>query len=389
MSIRLRLFTRTDRRLTLFCLPGLLVCLISATVSWARDDTADAEAKAPADMKSYTEQFKAGDRSVEFEMVPIAGGQTMLGSPEDEQDREEDEGPQVEVAIEPFWMAKFEVTWDMYDQFINEYNLHFSQSSGFVKTTDPILDAISFPTPLYEPGFTFELGHEPREPAVTMTYFAARQFTKWISLKTGRVYRLPTEAEWEYACRAGSETAYSFGDDATDLEDYAWYYDNADDKYQDVGQKKPNAWGLYDMHGNVAEWVLGRYDPKHYGQLASSEPVAAADAVSWPEDFYPGIVRGGSWDDDAADLRSAARLASDADWSRQDPQIPNSIWWHTDSRFAGFRVIRPLEQPSREALKKYWEPSHEMVRAILDIGDRQIRVKMPEAKPITGWTSNP
>jgi formylglycine-generating enzyme required for sulfatase activity len=221
-----------------------------------------------------------------------------------------------------------------------------------------------------------------------MTNFAARQFTKWLSLKTGHIYRLPSEAEWEYACRAGTDSAYSFGDDVDDLDDYGWYYDNADDKYQEVGQKEPNPWGLYDMHGNVAEWVLDKYDPEHYGKLASRAPVSAADAVAWPDDFYPNVVRGGSWDDDPDGLRSAARMGSDPEWSQQDPQIPNSIWWHTDSRFVGFRFVRPLGQPSKGELTKYWEPVQEMTRDILDLGDRQIRIKLPDAKPLPGWTAS-
>jgi formylglycine-generating enzyme required for sulfatase activity len=337
-------------------------------------------------MKPYTEQFQVGDRTVKFEMLPIPAGKLVLGSPADEADRKDDEGPQVEILIEPFWMEKYEVTWDMYDQFINEYNLHFSQASAFIKTTDPTLDAISFPTPLYEPGFTYELGHEPKEPAVTMTYFAAQQFTKWVSLKTGRFYRLPTEAEWEYACRAGSTSAYSFGDDPADLEKYGWYYDNSDDKYQEVGLKEPNPWGLHDMHGNVAEWVVDKYDPERYSQLAGGAPVAVADAVLWPDDFYPGVVRGGSWYDDPEDLRSAARLASEPDWSKQDPQIPNSIWWHTDSRFVGMRMVRPLKQPTPDEAKKFWEPQQEFLRDVLDLADRQVRVKLPGAKPVPGIT---
>jgi formylglycine-generating enzyme required for sulfatase activity len=367
---------------------ALLVCLATAIPSGAQDDNPAASATTPEEMNPYTEQFQAGDRTPKFDMVPIPGGTFLLGSPDDEADRKDDEGPQVEISIEPFWMGKYEVTWELYDQFVNEYNLHFSQASAFIKTTDPTLDAISFPTPLYEPGFTYELGHEPQEPAVTMTYFAARQFTKWISLKTGRFYRLPTEAEWEYACRAGSTGPYYFGDDLDDLEDYAWYYDNAEDKYQEVGQKKPNAWGLYDMHGNVSEWVLDQYDPEQYGRLASGAPVPAAKAVLWPDDFYPGVVRGGSWYDDPEDLRSACRLPSDAEWSRQDPQIPNSIWWHTDSRFVGMRVVRPLKIPQKQDVVKYWEPRQELLRDVMDLADRQVRVKIPDAKLIPGVTAD-
>jgi len=337
-------------------------------------------------IKPYTEEFRCGDKTVRFEMAPIPGGRFQMGSPAAEEDRSDDEGPQVDVIIEPFWMAKYEVTWEQYDRFMNAYNVYFKEAAKFIKTTDSDIDAISFPTPLYEPGFTFELGHEPNEPAVTITRFAARQFTKWLSLKTGRVYRLPTEAEWEYACRAGTTTPYHFGDDTSKLGEYAWFYDNADEKYQPVGQKKPNPWGLYDMHGNVSEWVLDGYDEEHYAGLASKSPVRAREAVSWPTDVYPCVVRGGSWDDDPQDLRSAKRFASDSEWSLQDPQIPNSIWWHTESRHVGFRVVRPLTPPTAKQLKKYWEPEIELICDVMDIGDKQMRTKLKDAKPIPGLT---
>lgn len=367
------------RQTWIYCIAGLACGTLSIGLQGAEGD-----ASSPEQMKPYAESVILGSETLNFEMVPIPGGRFSMGSPEDEDGREEDEGPQVDVVVQPFWMAKYEVTWDLYDKFIEAYNAHFKATSIFLKTTDPDVDAISFPTPLYEPGFTFELGHEPREPAVTMTHLAARQFTKWIAMKTGRVYRLPTEAEWEYACRAGTKTAFSFGDDEDALEDHAWYYDNADDKYQEVGLKKPNPWGLYDMHGNVAEWTLDKYDAEHYKKLAAKSPVQADDAVNWPDDQYPMVARGGSWDDDPEGTRSACRLASDVDWSQQDPQIPNSIWWHTDSRHVGFRMVRPLKTPTAEQMKKYWEPGAEMDIDVLDIGDRQIRIKMPDGKPIPG-----
>ena len=149
-----------------------------------------------------------------FAMVPIPGGTFLLGSPTDEPDREDDEGPQLRVQVEPFWMGKYEVTWSEYKQFMALYDL-FKDAERQKKrmvTKDNQLDAVTAPTPLYDPTFTFALGEEPRQPAVSMTEYAARQYTKFLSLGTGDFYRLPTEAEWEYACRGGTTTAYAFGD---------------------------------------------------------------------------------------------------------------------------------------------------------------------------------
>jgi formylglycine-generating enzyme required for sulfatase activity len=188
-------------------------------------------------------------------------------------------------------------------------------------------------------------------PAICMTQHAARTFCKWLSAKTGRYYRLPTEAEWEYACRAGTTTAYSFGDDVEKLDEYAWYFDNSGAQYQKVGQKKPNPWGLHDMHGNVAEWVLDQY--REDGYVGRSGLVKNPLVV--PETLYPRVVRGGSWDDDPDRLRSAARVASESTWKDQDPQIPRSIWYHTDAIGVGFRVVRPLVEPSDEEKASKWE----------------------------------
>ena len=106
-----------------------------------------------------------------------------------------------------------------------------------------------------------------KQPAISMTHHAAMEYCRWLSAKTGKTYRLPTEAEWEYACRAGTKTAYSFGDDPTKLGEYAWYADNSDGTPQIGGKKKPNPWGLYDMHGNVAEWCVDQYDKDFYSTL--------------------------------------------------------------------------------------------------------------------------
>jgi formylglycine-generating enzyme required for sulfatase activity len=198
---------------------------------------------------------------------------------------------------------------------------------------------------------TFAMGKRGY-PAICMTQHSARTFCKWLSAKTGRYYRLPTEAEWEYACRAGTSTAYHFGDDPSQLEEYAWYYDNSDEKYHRVGQKEPNPWGLHDMHGNVSEWVLDQYIPDFYSQHAGE---VVKDPLAIPTKLYPRVVRGGSWDSDPEALRSAARQGSDESWSQQDPQSPKSIWYHTDALGVGFRIVRPLVEPSEEEKAAKWE----------------------------------
>jgi formylglycine-generating enzyme required for sulfatase activity len=187
-------------------------------------------------------------------------------------------------------------------------------------------------------------------PAINMTQYAALGYCKWLTSKTGQFHRLPTEAEWEYACRAGTNTAYSFGDDPSLLDEHAWFYENSNGTYQKVGNKKPNPWGLHDMHGNVAEWTLDQYLPDYY----AFEGRSTENPWAVPTTLYPRVVRGGSWDDDPEELRSAARRGSIAKWKQRDPQIPKSNWWQTDAPFLGFRLVRPLKQPTKEEIEQYF-----------------------------------
>ncbi|MGI8967183.1 MAG: formylglycine-generating enzyme family protein, partial [Limisphaerales bacterium] len=175
-----------------------------------------------------------------------------------------------------------------------------------------------------------------------------------------------TEAEWEYACRAGTTTAYSFGEDAKMLGDYAWFGGNSakketnsdgaitdgDLKYHQVGLKKPNPWGLYDMHGNAVEWTLDQYQTNFYQQF---KDVVADNPWNKATQPYPHVTRGGSWDDkNPQNFRSAARRPSSKAWKVTDPNLPKSKWFHTDAQFLGFRIIRPLKIPPPEELIKYW-----------------------------------
>lgn len=285
--------------------------------------------------------------NVRIDMVPIPGGTFLMGSPEHEPDREPDEGPQRRVQIEPFWMSKTEITWDAYDIWNENEDINRRKILGVKPSkADELADAVTRPTPPYT-DMSFKMGRGKR-PAICMTQHAARKYCEWLSAKTGRYYRLPTEAEWEYACRAGSKTAYSFGDDPAELDDYAWFSENSDDKYHPVAKKKPNKWGLYDMHGNVSEWVLDQY-AEAYSKDELKNPLVI------PKTLYPRVVRGGGWDDSADWLRSAKRIASDEGWKDQDPQLPKSIWYHTDALSVGFRVVRPLRVPSPQERARKWD----------------------------------
>jgi formylglycine-generating enzyme required for sulfatase activity len=308
------------------------------------------------------------------EMQPIPGGKFKLGSPDGEPGRKPDEGPQVEIEIEPFWMATHEVTWEQYKPYM-ALNDIFKKLIGakLMKIGDDQQHLIiTAPSNLYDPTFTFKLGSQPKLPAVTMSQYAAKQHTKWLSGLSGQFYRLPTEAEWEYACRAGTTTAYSFGDEASQLGDYGWFYDNGGETLHLVGQKKPNPWGLFDMHGNVGEWVLDEYTKDGYAgpaAKAGGKTLACSEAVNWPKKLFPRVVRGGSWDEDAAACRSAARRKSDDDdWREEDPNFPQSPWWFTSqpALSVGFRPIRPLREPAAGERGKWWDADLEQLQLDVD-----------------------
>ncbi len=310
---------------------------------------ANADATAAAEMKPYTEVI--GNTDVTFDMVPIPGGTFMMGSADNAPGHKSDEGPQHEVQISPFWMGKCEVTWNQYEIWTFSLDIQRRQVNNLeASDLDKNADAVTRPTKPYT-DMTFGMGKDGF-PAICMTQLAAKTYCKWLSQKTGRYYRLPTEAEWEYACRAGTKTAYSFGDDPAQLGEYAWYFENSNDAYHKVGLKKPNPWGLYDMHGNVAEWTLDQYVPDGYKTFAGQ---TVKNPLVIPKTLYPQVARGGSWSDDPELLRSANRVGSHKDWKQQDPQIPQSIWYFTDALFLGFRVVRPLEVPSEAEKARIWE----------------------------------
>jgi formylglycine-generating enzyme required for sulfatase activity len=276
-----------------------------------------------------------------------------MGTPESEENRSPNEGPQVRVKLDPFWMQTTEVTWDMFTPFMYpDEERKFRDSLPTDQVFDSASDAVARPSKPYTE-MSFGMGKDGF-PAIAMTHFSANKFCQWLSAKTGHYYRLPTEAEWEYACRAGTTTPYSFGSDEEKLDIYAWYEQNSDFVYQKVGTKLPNAWGLYDMHGNVMEWCLDGFVPD-YSALAP----AATNPWNRPTKPYPHVARGGSFDDPAVWLRSGARRPSDRTWKMTDPQLPKSTFWLSDNKMIGFRVVRPLTVPEAEELARRWNPGTE------------------------------
>ena len=301
------------------------------------------------EFKDYIETIPG--TPVTLSMKAIPGGSFKMGSPEKEPLRGEDESPVRNVTVSPFFMAEVEVTWDQYWAFYGN-----TMSEGrtppetvYANNSNPDVDAISGPTPPF--GFPDQGWGSGNRPAITMTHYAAETFCQWLSKKTGKKYRLPTEAEWEYAARGGTSTPYFFEGDPKDYSDigfwrkffdadtdiiseYVIYNKNSKNKTQEPSAVKANPFGLKNMLGNVMEYCADKYSPDAYkkGGASVKDPIIK-EGTEW-------VVRGGNYTSDASKLRSASRDYTKHDaWLKTDPQQPKSIWWYSDIRGIGFRVV--------------------------------------------------
>jgi formylglycine-generating enzyme required for sulfatase activity len=297
----------------------------------------------------FTEQIPG--TAVSFKMIALQGGSFRMGSPEKESFRQSDESPIREVTLSPFFMAEIETSWEQYWAFYAN-----TMSEGrtppetiYANNSRPDVDAISGPTPPF--GFPDQGWGSGKRPAITMTHYAAETFCQWLSKKTGKKYRLPTEAEWEYAARAGTETPYFFAGDPAKFSDqgfwrkffdastdsissYVIYAKNSKNKTQEPSMVKANPWGLKNMLGNVMEYCADKYDPQAYakGEQNRHNPLCT-EGEEW-------VVRGGNYASDASALRAATRDHTHHEaWLKTDPQQPKSIWWYSDIRGIGFRVV--------------------------------------------------
>lgn len=340
-----------------------------------------ASAVADKPLEPYTETIPGTD--VSFEMVPVPAGVVRLPvGPEG------DDSQVVEVELPAFWIGKCEVTWAEYRRYM-ALDTAFSELQqlatlrsepeaaavldeaaelgsviGGERTADAAaieIDAVTAPTPLYDPSTTYESGKDPQLPAVTMTPFAARQYTKWLSALTGRSYRLPSEAEWLYAAAAGEAEP--------DLDEAAWYTDNSDYVAQPVGGKVANPFGLHDVLGNAAELVLDGARPEGRPELAGKR-VDWIEAIAWPRDGDPQIAKGGWYDAEAEEVNFQARMPTeDADWKSSDPNLPMSPWWYADypATGVGFRVVRTAEPVPAYLNRLIWDTADAaVVRAVTE-----------------------
>ena len=288
--------------------------------------------------EAYTQKIPGTE--VTFDLTPIPAGSFQMGSNDS---KFPDQSPVHEVKLDAFWMGTHEVTWDAFELFLDKH-YEESMTEGGVPE---IVDGLTRPSLPYL-DMTFGMGKEGK-PAVGMTQYGALQYCRWLYLKTGIFYRIPTEAEWEYATRAGSKDRFFFGNDPAKLNEFAWTVANSQGSTQAVGQKKPNPWGLFDIYGNVQEWTIDLYEPDFYAKSGKENPLNPAAKL------YPHVVRGGSFKTPESEIGSAVRGVSDPSWKRIDPQIPKSQWWFPEAPFIGLRIVRPLNPPSPEQIKAYYE----------------------------------
>jgi formylglycine-generating enzyme required for sulfatase activity len=244
-----------------------------------------------AEPKAFTQAV--GDLT-EIDLVPIPGGSVTLPD-------SVTPGKTVTVTIKPLYVSKTELRWEQFDPFLFRQDLTEKEIAKGV-------DAKNRPSMPYVPpdrGF----GHDGW-PTISISYLAAVKYCEWLSKKTGKAYRLPTEAEWQWACLGGGKPAKLSAEDAAKV---AWFKDNSEAKTHESGKLAANGYGLVDMLGNAREWAV----------TAAGNPV----------------LKGGGYADEVVALQAGSRAIPSKDWQKTDPQNPKSRWWLSDAPWAGFRIV--------------------------------------------------
>ncbi|MCA9242153.1 MAG: formylglycine-generating enzyme family protein, partial [Planctomycetales bacterium] len=345
-------------------------------------------------MTPYTETIPGAN--ITFQMTPVAGGVVTLGADAaGEEDAEASVAPRVTVELPPYWIGVHEVTWGEYTRFM-ELNktfanllylrgLAYEEDAGVkkllekmphlrraVNATPSYVDGVTAPTALYDTSIAYYCGEEPDKPAVSMTVYGAKQYTKWLHLITARDYRLPSEAEWEHAARAGRQGARPTDDQLTKEE---WLDANSEYEAHPVGKLAANPWGLHDMLGNVREWVL---DAPTGLKPNAANPLSWRAAIATPKQQSPRVAKGGFFESEPGDLSYSRRtLSDDEEWKYSDPNTPMSPWWFADepAHTVGFRIVRPLKPMDEEDRQLAYEIDSQDLQA-----DVEARVKNGRGK---------
>jgi formylglycine-generating enzyme required for sulfatase activity len=233
------------------------------------------------------------------------------------------------------YISKYEITWDLYKLFL-ERTIDKEENMDRLDQVNISVDGVTGATAPYV-DMSIGMGSGAGLPVCNVTPLSASRFCQWLSARTGRFYRLPTEQEWEVSALAGAESTYFFGENVEELNEYAWISENSDRTYHPVGEKKPNRYGLYDVYGNVAEWALRK----------------KMDNENNREEFTP-VLKGGGYHMYAKDISTAVYITPVPAWKERDPQFPRSKWWYTDAGFAGFRIVSPEKTPPESEFTQYW-----------------------------------
>ena len=257
----------------------------------------------------------------------------------------------ISIQLNSFWMGIHEVTWDEYNIFMLTDKLR--TKDGFLADLNNLeneVEILARPTLPYH-AMSFGMP-EKKHPAISMTHHAAIKYTQWLSYITGRFYRLPTEAEWNYVFKNGYK---NWNDILKNINKHAWFKDNSRESYHLIGSKLPNQWGFYDLLGNVSEWVLDQYTENRYDYFKEKALENNLLVNPWirSKKPYPHTTMGGSWNDDFETIKKK-RMPSSSDWKSADPQIPKSIWYHTSAPWVGFRLVSTDKIPTLEEMYEYW-----------------------------------
>ncbi len=299
-----------------------------------------------------------------FEMVPVPGGEWHLES-------NDPSAPMLKVRVEPFWIGKYEVTWKEFFEYMASHQQFRLQRVA--NATDDSVDAVTSPTALYSPELVLEYARTDDFPACGMSQFSARQYTKWLSLLLDDRYRLPTEAEWQFACNNGIDGPVR--PIPPDLaQEVAVYAKEENSQPRQVGSRKPNALGIHDMLGNVSEWVLdaGEPDPSMFdGKIKS-----VFASIRWPTTRFGHVAIGGNFSDQLIDCTPSRRWLSEEKWWDEDPCLPQSPWWLASDFYStkiGFRIVRPLKNGTGLEWEKFWEADSEELRNDIEMSIKEGR----------------